>query len=168
MDQAVSTSFALVLALAFACGSRQAVGAEPSDPQLERLAVKYLGLIRTEDPTPLTEVAKMLSDDFIQSTSSGAVHKGKADNMALYRKSVAETQAVFRRLAVSFEVQSVRRFSKTAVVFGKITMAGDLKEGGTPFRREVWETIVFRKHGTDWLMVHEHSSRAKGLGESRR
>ena len=129
-----------------------------AEPDFRQLAGRYVGLVRTGKPTPLVEISEMLSDDFVQSTSVGTVYSGKKANMALYRKSVAEIQAGFSRLDVRIDVQSVRKSPQIVILFGKITMSGDLRGRADAFRREIWETIIFRKEGNNWLMIHEHST----------
>jgi ketosteroid isomerase-like protein len=159
MNRSIAGGSVLAWALVLAC--QPALAGDGSEARLKALAMKYLGMVRTENPTPLQEVARMLAEDFTQSTSFGTFHKGKAENMALYRKSVDEIRKAFSRLEVSFDVRSVRGFPRTVILFGKIRMSGTLKAGNAPFRREVWETMIFENRGRRWLLVHEHSTLAR-------
>jgi ketosteroid isomerase-like protein len=49
----------------------------------------------------------------------------------------------------------------SALVFGKISLFGDAKDGGGNFKRQIWETLAFEKADGNWTVVHEHSTRAK-------
>ncbi len=133
---------------------------EPQEREIRELANKYVAMVRTDNPTPLDAIREMLAEDFIQSTSHGKVVQGRDENLRWYKKAVDEIQALFSRFDYRFEIQTVRTHPSSALVFGKITLFGELKDDGSKFERQIWETIVFEKADGTWRMVHEHSTRA--------
>ncbi len=124
------------------------------------LAQAYVGFFRTENPTPPQELDRMLGEKLLSLTSNGELLEGKTVVLGAYRKSMEEIREQFAKWTVDFEVRSVRVLANAAVVFGKIVMTGRLKEGDKPYRREVWETLVFERSSAGWQIVQEHSSLA--------
>lgn len=45
------------------------------------------------------------------------------------------------------------------VVSGKLMLECRVKDTDEPFRREIWETLVFRRNRGDWRLIQEHSTR---------
>lgn len=135
-------------------------GNEPQEQEVRELAKNYIGMVRTDNPTPLDAIGEMLDEDFIQSTSHGTVIRGREENLRWNKKAVDEIDELFSQFDFKFDIQTVRTNVDSALVFGKLTLFGQLKDGGR-FERQIWETIVFEKTDGRWKMVHEHSTRVK-------
>ncbi len=76
---------------------------------------------------------------------------------------MAEIRDLFHTFDYRLDIQTVRVYGQSALVFGKVVLSGELKDGQTPFRREIWETLVFARMDGKWKLVHEHSTRAKSV-----
>jgi len=125
-----------------------------------KLAQAYVGFFRAEDPTPPEQLDRMLAEKVLSLTSNGKLLEGKRAVLGAYRKSMEEVRKQFANWTVDFEVRSVRVLADAAVVFGKIAMTGRLKETDKPYRREVWETLLFERSPAGWRIIQEHSSLA--------
>lgn len=154
----VATRLALLLALLFIQPSR---ADQQEEQKVRQLAHTFLGMVRTEDPTPLDTIREILAEDFIQSTSHGTVVHGRKENLQWMEKAVAEIRELFQRFDYRFDIQSVRMYPNSGLIFGKITLFGDLKDGGEHLERQIWETMLFQKTNGQWKLVHEHSTRVK-------
>lgn len=77
------------------------------------------------------------------------------------KKAVEEIESLFSQFDFKFDIQSVRVNVDSALVFGNLTLFGQLKDGGGRFERQIWETIAFEKIDGHWKMAHEHSTRVK-------
>jgi len=133
---------------------------DTQEQEVRELAKKYIGMVRTDNPTPLDAIGEMLDKDFIQSTSHGTVVRGREENLRWNKKAVDEIDELFSQFDFKFDVQSVRVNVDAALVFGKLILFGQLKDD-RKFERQIWETIVFEKKDGHWKMVHEHSTRAR-------
>jgi len=151
----------LSLALSCLCACAAAADEEAEERNVESLARQYLAMVRTEDPTPLETVEEMLAEDFIQSTSHGTVVKGREENVRWIGKALSEIRDLFNAFDYRLDVQTVRVYGQSALVFGKVELSGELKESRKPFQREIWETMVFVGKDGKWKLVHEHSTRVK-------
>jgi len=138
-----------------------ASAAKPEAAEVRQLANRFLAMLRTEKPTPLDAVGEMLADDFVQSTSHGTVVQGRKENLRWIRTALDEIQTLFDKFDYRFDIQRVKVYPRSALVFGKVKLFGTLKNGGQQFERQIWETMVFEKVGETWKMVHEHSTRVK-------
>ena len=134
---------------------------DPQEQKVCELANKYAAMVRTDNPTPLNAMGELLDKDFIQSTSHGTVVRGREANLLWNRKAVDEIDELFSQFDFKFDIQTVRVNVDSALVFGKLTLFGQLNDGGGRFERQIWETIVFEKTDGRWKMVHEHSTRVK-------
>jgi ketosteroid isomerase-like protein len=140
--------------------ARHCQAEDPQEQKVRELANKYVAMVRTDNPTSLDAIGQMLDKDFIQSTSHGTVVRGREENLRWNKEAVDQIKNLFSQFDFRFDIQSVRVNVDTALVFGKLTLFGQLEDGGK-FERQIWETIVFEKTDAQWKMVHEHSTRVK-------
>lgn len=158
MTRFISVSWSTFAIVAIVAQHSQ--GSEPQEQEVRELAKRYIGMVRTENPTPLDAIGEMLDKDFIQSTSHGTVIRGREENLRWNKKAVDEINELFSQFDFKYDIQSVRMNVDSALVFGKLTLFGQLKDG-RDFERQIWETIVFEKTDGHWKMIHEHSTRVK-------
>jgi len=144
-------------------------GADAADQTLVRsLAQEYVRAYSTRSPTPAKRLEQLLAEDFVAVFSVGKIAEGKAANMRRYREALAQIAQAFTSMTVDYDIRSIRLEGQAAIVFGLITMQGRLKEGDRPYRRDVWETLVFRRTPSGWLLCHEHATRAAAGKEAKR
>ena len=133
-----------------------------SDEQTVRqLAQAYVGMARTESPTPLAVIENMLADDCVLMTKDGNVHRGKRTILRLFQDAIPQMRAKYRRIEARFDIESIRVFPTTAVVRGRIVGTALAASETIPLHVEVLETMVFEKIGDQWKMIHEHSTIAR-------
>lgn len=125
---------------------------------LRDLAQEFAGAFRTQRPTPIRRLEEMLSEDFVQIRSIGEMEEGKEANLTLYREGIQEIRSLFRVMTVRFDISRATCFRDGGVVSGKLVLEGRVKSTDAPFRREIWETLVFRKDRGDWRLIQEHST----------
>ncbi len=141
----------------------------PVDEEILRdLAQEFAGAFRTERPTPIERIEEMLSEDFVQIRSIGEREEGKEANLTLYREGIQEIRNLFRVMTVRFDISRATCFRDGGVVSGKLVLEGRVKDTDEPFRREIWETLVFRKDGDAWRLIQEHSTRVSSANLTRR
>ena len=75
-------------------------------------------------------------------------------------KMLTEMGDAFDSFDVRYDVRSIGLLGDGATVFGKVFISARSKENGELLRREVWETLVFRRDGGKWRLVQEHSTTA--------
>jgi len=121
-------------------------------------AHQFVAAFSIDDPSKTGILDEILAEDFTQVGSDGRLYEGKAENLRLYAESMEDIREGFDSLRIDYDIRSVRVFGKGATVFGKLEMEGMLKGEETPFRRGVWETLVFQKDTDGWRLVHEHST----------
>jgi ketosteroid isomerase-like protein len=121
-------------------------------------AHEFIAAFSIDDPSKTGILDDILAEDFTQVGSDGRLYEGKAENLRLYAKSMEDIREGFDSLRIDYDIRSVRVFGEGATVFGKLEMEGMLKGEETPFRRGVWETLVFQKDTDGWRLVHEHST----------
>jgi len=119
---------------------------------------EFVAAFSIDDPSKTGILDEILAEDFTQVGSDGRLYEGKAENLRLYAESMEDIREGFDSLRIDYDIRSVRVFGKGATVFGKLEMEGMLKGEETPFRRGVWETLVFQKDTDGWRLVHEHST----------
>jgi uncharacterized protein (TIGR02246 family) len=138
-----------------------ATRAAPGDEQaVRKLAEDYVRAYATLGQAPTAKLQQILAEDFMSAFSNGTAAEGRGAFLRVYRKAMAEIRQLFRSWAVRLEIRSVRVFGQAAVVFGTVIMEGRPKDGNgeKPFRKEVWETLVFRKAAGRWRLIHEHAT----------
>jgi len=126
---------------------------------VRKLALEFIGAFRLDRPTARKRLEEMLAEDVVMAWSNGRAGKGKTTFLHWYDEAMAEIRDAFRTFAARYDIRSVRRFADGAIVFGKVELSGTLKDGDKPYRRSVWETLVFRKTPAGWRLIHEHSTR---------
>jgi len=136
--------------------------AASGDEQAVRtLAEAYVRAYATLGQPPAAKLEQILAEDFVSAFSNGTAAEGRAAFLQVYRKAMAEIRQLFQSWAVRLEIRSVRLFGQGAVVFGTVVMEGRLKDASgaqKPFRKEVWETLVFRKAAGRWRLILEHAT----------
>ena len=140
--------------------ARSVSAAAPDEDTVRKAAHEFVGCFRLKNTTPLSRLDRTLAEDFIQATSRGQVVRGREANTAVYREAVDEIRAAFSEFDTRYDIEVVRVFKDSAFVFGKLTMAGRLKNGNAPYRRVIWESLIFERGETGWRMLHEHSTEA--------
>jgi ketosteroid isomerase-like protein len=151
----------LVAIAALALSARDATGLEEQstrDATVLKLAQEFAAAFRSENPTPVHRLGQLLSDDLIQVRSIGTVVEGKEANLRLYREGIDEIREAFSTMTVRYHVSLLRSSAEDAVVFGRLVLEGRVKANDRPFKRELWETLVFRKHADQWKIILEHST----------
>ncbi len=143
--------------------SHPAQADDPNELIIRELATSFIGMVRTNNPTPLSKIAQIIDDDFTQIHSSGKIYRGKKVNLDFNREAITEIHALFHHFEGQYIIQFVRVNPQTALIFGKVVLAGSLKEGDLRFQREILETLYFEKKKDGWKIVHEHSTR---IGET--
>jgi ketosteroid isomerase-like protein len=134
-------------------------GAQAQDKaEVMKLVERFVALVRTHEPTPLAEIAAMLTEDFIQYGSDGSITTGRKANLQGYREGIQKTRAAFEVLTVEFRSLPVKVGGESAVVIGHLHMKGTLKNGGRPFARTHRLTLVFWRTDGAWKLLHKHSS----------
>ena len=128
------------------------------DATVLKLAKEFAAAFRSENPTPIQRLGQLLSDDIIQVRSIGNIVEGKEANLRFYREAIDEIREAFSTMTVRYLVSRYRSAPEDAVVFGRLVLEGRLKANDRPFKREIWETLVFRKHADQWKIVLEHST----------
>jgi ketosteroid isomerase-like protein len=136
--------------------------AAPADEEavVRRLASEYAGAWNTEGAVSLDRIGAFLADDIQFVWSDGTTGAGKAGLLDRTRKALTEVREHFSVLKTALEVQSVRMSESGAVVLGRASLDGRLKENDAPYRQVVWMTLIFAKTPAGWRVVHEHSTRA--------
>ncbi|HQL75196.1 MAG: hypothetical protein BWX88_03773 [Planctomycetes bacterium ADurb.Bin126] len=132
----------------------------PETAAVRKAADEFVGLFRLDQPTPTSRLDDMLDRGFLQIGSDSRVYTGKAANLDLYTRGLAGLRGAFAQFFSWYEIDAIELLGDAACVSGRIQMTGTTKDN-VPFRRTVLETLVFRKAGDTWKLVHEHSSLPK-------
>jgi len=149
---------------------REAACSNANDEKLVRRVVQeFIDAFGTDVRTPLERLKEIMADEFIQIGTNGILYEGRDGNLEVYEKSMEEIRTAFSSFALAYDIATVRVSGNGAVVFGKLIMEGRFKEADAPYRREIWETLVFRRDEAGWRLVQEHSTAApSGFRGSRR
>lgn len=142
--------------------------ATPDEAEVRRRAHLFVAPFQTADPAPLKELSDLLADEFVQAGSNGQVIRGKIANLERYDRELGQINERFAHLQLTYKIESVRVRGSMAIVFGKVEIRGALRKDGARFSRDVWETLIFEKQAENWLVVHEHSTRAAALDPTQR
>ena len=127
--------------------------------EVKTVAEKFIQMFATNSPSSIDKISEFIAQDFIQSSSNGEVYYGKEENLEIFKKNIYEIKTYFETLELDFEITSIKIFSKTAIIFGKIQFIGKLKNNKQTFRRKLLETLILRKYKKTWKITHEHSTK---------
>jgi len=108
--------------------------------------------------TPTKRLEELMADDVVIVWSNGERSVGRAKCLQRITKAREDIRGLFKEFAISYEAQMVRFLGDAAIILGKVTLQGTLAEDGTPFRRDVWQTLIFAKSDASWRLVHEHAN----------
>ena len=132
-----------------------AENAKAEEREVRELAETYLAVARGQKP--VSSLEQILMPDFVQSTSLGTAHLGKAENMALYQMSCERMAADFLDMDAQLHVVSLKMHTDSAILFGKIAFTGQTKDR-RPWSRQIHETLVCVRTPGGWRVAHEHST----------
>ncbi len=122
------------------------------------LAQEFNYGILTVAATPTRRLEEIVADDVVVVWSNGERSTGKAECLQRIAKSREAARELLQSFAISYELQKVRVVGDAAIILAKVTLIGTLAENEKPFRREVWQTLVFARSDDRWRLVHEHSN----------
>ena len=147
-------------------GRPQPAGPESDEAAVRALVGELTGLFSSKTPTPLSNVQRLLGEDFSRVNSLGVVTEGKEAFLAQYRKEVALLKQRFEEYHQTWEARSVRIFGDAAVVLAKFEMTGVLRKGSRRVAVPFWGTLVLRKDDGQWQFVHVGFVRAEQRARS--
>jgi uncharacterized protein (TIGR02246 family) len=144
----------------------------PSDPAADekavgKLARQFLAVFRAKKAVPFEKFLDMLADDVVVILSAGDTRTGKKAVVEFYKDHLAEIREQTRGAVLSWKDMTVKVMGDGALVFGKVIIEARAKTGDESMRREIWETLVFRKDAGAWRLIEEHSTLAQAQPPSK-
>lgn len=129
------------------------------EADIRRLAHSYVESFSLKSKGSLGFISKVLAADVISITSTGSFLQGKGNVVDAYKQSLEEVKKNFDRFDMNYDIKSIKLSPGGAIVFGKVTIDGKLKNSDQRFSREVWETLVLQRIQGKWLIIQEHSTK---------
>jgi uncharacterized protein (TIGR02246 family) len=134
---------------------------------VRKLARRFVTTFRSRRPTPFEDFEEMLAEDVVVVLSTGDTRVGKKTVVEFYREHLAEVRETVVGAKLAWEGMTAKIMGDGALVFGKLVIDANEKDGGKPMHREIWLTLVFRMDAGDWRLVEEHSTPARSEPSSK-